>query len=110
MYIAMTIEQALKTFENKKQSIMDSYGKLIDNIHKLESQLNDISTDHPNNSKAWITEKQGILMRRIESAKAEATKFLNTNLQNIKEELDETKKDVEEWIKDQIKAILSAQI
>ena len=106
----MTIEQALRTFESKKQSIMDSYGKLIDNIHKLETQLNDISTDHPNNSKAWIAEKQGILMRRIESAKAEATKFLNTNLQNIKEELDETKTDVEEWIKDQIKAILSAQI
>lgn len=106
----MTVLQAIDNFNKKKEKIMEAYDKYMKQAIKIEEDIKNLPNKYPNNSKQWIDDKVKILTKRAIVARNGAQEFLSTNLENLQKELDNVKKEVNDWIKKQIEAILKASL
>ena len=106
----MTVLQAIDNFNKKKEKIMKAYDKYMKQAIKIEEDVKDLPNKYPNNSKQWMDDKAKILAKRAIAARNGAKEFLSTNLENLQKELDNVKKEVNDWVEKQIEAIIKASL
>lgn len=106
----MTVLQAIDNFNKKKEKIMEAYDKYMKQAIKIEEDIKNLPNKYPNNSKQWIDDRIKTLTNRAIAARNGAQEFLSTNLENLQKELDNIKKEVNDWVNKQIEAMLKASL